>query len=238
MSDIFYKMDDLTLYFQEFGKGDPFVMLHGNGESSSFFDIQHRLLSKYFKLIAIDTRGHGQSPKGKAPFTLNQFAEDLHLFLQSGGFKKIHLMGFSDGANIAMIFALKYPQFLKSLILNSGNLYPEGMKPNVVKAICREYDKLTLLPDSEKTAHERSLLSLMMNEPHISADQLAKINVPTLVIAGDNDMILKEHTELIAHSIAGSTLRFIEGDHFIAYKEKDAFDREVIAFEKDNDFLV
>lgn len=122
---------DIKLYYSEHGSGEPLILLHGNGEDSGYFKEQIRFFSKHFRVIAVDTRGHGRSPRGKAPFTLTQFAEDLRCFMLEMGIKKAHILGFSDGANIAMLFALKYPQMTDRLILNSGNIFPSGMKLSV-----------------------------------------------------------------------------------------------------------
>ena len=79
-------------------------------------------------MIAVDTRGHGKSPRGNVPFTMEQFAEDLNNFLIKSGLSQVIILGFSDGANIAMKYAIKYPEKIKALILNSGNLNTTGIK--------------------------------------------------------------------------------------------------------------
>ena len=79
-------------------------------------------------MIAVDTRGHGRSPRGRGTFTLERFADDLKGFLDRRGLRRIILLGFSDGGNIALIFALKYPGYVDRLILNGANLNPFGMK--------------------------------------------------------------------------------------------------------------
>lgn len=127
--------------------GTPLILLHGNGEESSYFEHQIAYFSKEYRVIAPDTRGHGKTPRGTAPFTIRQFAEDLHLLLDDMGIGKAHILGFSDGANIAMIFAMKYPERVDKLILNGGNLEPRGMKWSVWAPIemgyilCRRFAK-------------------------------------------------------------------------------------------------
>ena len=75
-------MLDISLYYQEKGQGIPFVLLHGNGESGEYFKKQIEYFSNQYRMIAVDTRGHGKSPRGTAPFTMDQFAEDLNAFLE------------------------------------------------------------------------------------------------------------------------------------------------------------
>lgn len=115
---------DIRLCCVEAGEGFPLVLLHGNGEDHTYFKRQMGPFSQHFRVIAVDTRGHGESPRGTAPFTLEQFAEDLKEFLDGRSITRCHLLGFSDGGNIALLFALKYPEYVEKLILNGADLVP------------------------------------------------------------------------------------------------------------------
>ena len=103
---------DIQLHSYENGQGFPLILLHGNGESNAYFKNQIAAFGEHFRTIALDTRGHGDSPRGAAPFTLEQFAEDLHSFMEEKDIRRAHILGFSDGANIALLFALRYPQMV------------------------------------------------------------------------------------------------------------------------------
>jgi pimeloyl-ACP methyl ester carboxylesterase len=74
------------------------------------------------------------------------------------------------------------------------------------------------------------MMGLMVNDPNVAPEELAKIQARTLVIAGTRDMIKEAHTRLIAAHIKGAQLVFIEGDHFIANKCPEAFNKAVLAF--------
>ena len=119
---------DISLHFVEQGRGKPLILLHGNGEDGSYFKHQINCFSANYRVIAIDTRGHGQSPRGEKPFTIVQFADDLQDFMDENGIDQAILLGFSDGGNIALTFALKYPKRVEMLILNGANLFPSGVK--------------------------------------------------------------------------------------------------------------
>lgn len=222
---------DISLYYQERGKGEPFILLHGNGENSDYFKNQIEYFSDRYRMIAVDTRGHGKSPRGTKPFTITQFAEDLNELMIELNISKAIILGFSDGANIAMTFALKYPNKIKSLILNGGNLNPKGVKRIVQIPIEIGY-KITKIfsKKSEEAKKNMELLGLMVNEPDINTDELSSIHVPTLVIAGTKDMIKNCHTQEIAKSISNSQLSIIQGDHFIASKESEKFNKAVEIF--------
>ncbi len=108
---------NIQLSYREQGRGEPLILLHGNGEDSSYFAEQIRCFSKTYRVIAVDTRGHGRTPRGTAPFTIRQFAEDLKGLMDRLKIEKAHILGFSDGGNIALVFALCYPQMVDHLIL-------------------------------------------------------------------------------------------------------------------------
>lgn len=217
---------DIKLHFTELGSGYPLILLHGNGENSGYFEHQTKYFSERYRVIAVDTRGHGQSPRGTADFTIEQFAEDLHCLLDELRIEKADILGFSDGANIALTFALKYPQYVNKLVLNGGNLFPSGMKLSVHIPIIAGYYLTKLF----RKKHEHELLALMANEPHIQPKSLRRLDIPTLVIAGTHDMIKEKHTRLIAESIPSAQLVFIEGTHFIAHDSPDGFNRAVEKF--------
>ena len=124
-------MMDIQHYFIEQGQGEALILLHGNGEDCSYFEGQTGEFARYFHVFAVDTRGHGKTPRGERPFTIRQFADDLLAFMDEQGIEKAHLLGFSDGGNIAMIFALRYPERVNRLILNGANLNAKGVKPSI-----------------------------------------------------------------------------------------------------------
>lgn len=222
---------DIKLYYEERGSGEVMLLLHGNGEDHTYFVHQMKCFSKYFRVIAIDTRGHGKSARGNAPFTIRQFTEDLYAFMKEKGIEKAGILGFSDGGNIAMEFALKYPAMVDWLILNGANLNPRGVKCRVQLPIEIEYSFLSLPAKRSSAAKKkRELLGLMVNEPHISPSALQALRMPVLVIAGTRDMILKWHTQLIYRSIPDGRIVFVQGDHFVAQKNPKAFNREVLRF--------
>ena len=207
------------------------ILLHGNGENSEYFVGQIEEFSKFFHVYAIDTRGHGKTPRGEAPFTIRQFADDLSGFMNEHQIEKAHLLGFSDGGNIALVFALKYPARVDRLILDGANLDAKGVKPSIQIPIEIGYRFARLFARrSEEAARHAEMLGLMVNDPNVSPGELEKIQSKTLVMAGTRDMIKGEHTRLIASRIPDSRLVFIDGDHFIANKRPKEFNRAVLDF--------
>lgn len=217
-------MPDIQLHYIERGSGQPIILLHGNGEDSSYFVHQIEYFAQKYRVIAIDTRGHGQSPRGDKPFTIKQFAEDLHDFMDEKSINKAIVLGFSDGGNIALTFSLKYPERVEKLILNGANLFPSGVKPRYQKPIEFGYRIAKLFAKkSEKAKQNAEMLGLMVNEPHIEPAELAVLTMPVLVVAGTKDMIKESHTKLIYNSLPDAQLAFVKGDHFVANKNAEIF---------------
>ena len=222
---------DIHHYYIEQGNGFPFILLHGNNEDCSYFVNQMESFAQHFRVIAIDTRGHGKTPRGEAPFTIRQFAEDLLAFMDQHAIEKAHILGFSDGGNIAMVFALTHPERVEKLIFNGANLDASGVKRRIQIPIEIGYRITKLFSGkSHKAKKNAEMLSLMVNDPSVKSEELSQIQNPTLVIAGDRDMIKDKHTHLIAKSIPGAILSIIPGNHFVANQNPVVFNKTVLHF--------
>lgn len=225
---------DINHFYIEKGQGEPLILLHGNGENCGYFQGQMDVFSKRYHVYAIDTRGHGRTPRGDKPFTIRQFAEDLLGFMNDHRIEKAHLLGFSDGGNIAMVFAIRYPYRVDRLILDGANLDAAGVRRRTQIPIEIGYRIAKLFSGRSDAARlNTEMLGLMVNDPNVRPEELRKIHARTLVIAGTKDMIRESHTRLIAESIPDSQLVFIKGDHFIANKEPAKFNRAVLDFMKE-----
>lgn len=234
----------MKLYYQEKGSGQTMILLHGNGEDSSYFAGQIPVFSRRYRVIAVDTRGHGKSPRGTKPFSLLQFAEDLKELLDQKGLRKVILMGFSDGGNIALLFALKYPEYVDRMILNGANLTPFGVKASVQLPILAGYGtvaafslaaaclpgKILPVEARQELKHKRELLGLMVKGPWIRPGDLNRLRMPVLVIAGSRDMIRECHTRTIRRALPDGCLKILKGSHFVASENPEAFNRAVGAF--------
>lgn len=222
---------DIKLNYVEAGAGFPLVLLHGNGEDHTYFQHQMEPFAARFRVIAADTRGHGGTPRGQAPFTLEQFAEDLKHFLDGLGISRCHLLGFSDGANVALLFSLKYPGYVDKLILNGADLDPSGVRLSTQLPIILGWAALGAVKRvSPKVLPKWELLDLMVTQPHIDNLSLRALRMPTLVVAGDRDMIKQSHTRSIAAPIPNARLAILPGDHFLARRSPEQFNRLVLEF--------
>lgn len=222
---------DINIHYIEKGQGEPLILLHGNGEDNTYFKNQIDLFAKYYHVYAIDSRGHGKTSRGKKELSIKQFSQDLKDFFDMHQIKKAHILGFSDGGNVALVFAHDYPQMVLKLILNGANLFPNGLKKNVFFPIKMGYIFSKLFCwTSQKVRLKNELLGLMVKDIGLSINDLVSFSIKTLVIVGNNDMIKESHTRLIANSIKDSKMVIINGNHFIASNNPKEFNEVVLDF--------
>lgn len=220
----------IRLYCEETGQGEPLILLHGNSEDHTYFEKQTETLKDWFHIYALDTRGHGKSPRGTAPFSIRQFARDLKNFMDQHAIEKASLVGFSDGANIAMVFAGKYPQRVHKLILNGANISFEGIRTRERKCI-----QLAAIAADIQSKRDRKWLTkaemlALMTEFRMTEHELEAISTPTLVIAGTNDCIKSQETETISSHIPNARSVSIQGSHFCAKENPEPYNQAVLAF--------
>lgn len=222
---------EIEHFYIEKGQGEPIILLHGNGENSSYFKAQIEAFSERYHVFAVDTRGHGRTPRGNKPFTIQQFADDLVCFMNMHQIQKAHLLGFSDGGNTAMVFAIQHPARVIRLILNGANMNSSGVKRRIQIPIEIGYRIAKMFSSKSSSAKSNAeMLGLMINDPNVTAEELAKIKSRTLIIAGTKDVIKESHTKAIAEYIPNSQLVFLEGNHFVANNNPVEFNRAVLAF--------
>lgn len=225
-----------NIFYSEYFPADPqaptLILLHGNGEDHTYFVKQIPAFSPHFRLVLMDTRGQGQSTGGDGELNFSVFAADLLALMDHLQIAKAHLLGFSDGGNLALTFALAHPERVQSLILNGANLNPGGVKLSTQLPIVLGYGCCRLLsPFSHKAQQNGAVLGLMVNHPHIPSQALAALTMPALVIVGERDMIRDRHSQLIARSLPNAQfVRIPGGDHFCAAKCPEVFNHAVLSF--------
>ncbi|HJJ65048.1 MAG TPA: alpha/beta hydrolase [Methanocorpusculum sp.] len=222
----------ISLAYKKAGEGKPLILLHGNGGSSADFALQTNYFSGFREVISVDTRGHGNSPRGDVPMSFPQFAKDILAFLDEQEIEKADIIGFSDGANTAILFAAENPKRVGKLILCGACTSPKAVKRSVQIPIEIGYWIASRFknPKARKNAE---ILGLMVNDFGISEEHLRQIQAETLVLAGTKDMIRESHTKMIAETIPQAKLMFLEGDHFLPMKRANAFNRAVEEFLKE-----
>lgn len=197
-------VNGVRLFYEVTGHGRPLVLVHGNGENHHIFDEAIELLSQHFTCYAVDSRDHGQSSTVPA-LHYRDMAEDMTAFLKALNLQDVVFYGFSDGGIVGLMTALATER-ISTLIISGANLYPHGMTDEVYNAIEEDY----LATGSSKAL-------MMLKEPDITPEQLHWITVPTLVLAGSDDLIKEEHTREIAHEIPNSQLKILPNERHETY---------------------
>jgi pimeloyl-ACP methyl ester carboxylesterase len=199
------KINDIDLWYEKRGSGQSFILLHGNGESHEIFDMLIEELSKNFTVYAIDSRDHGKSTKINK-LSYKMMVEDVFSFINELKIEKPILYGFSDGGIVGLLLASDYPDLLSRLIVSGANTNPDGVK----KPWSIIFKILYLIFRQDK-------FRMMVEEPDISREDLKKINIPVLVLAGEKDLIKEKNTKFIAENISDSTLKILEKENHMSY---------------------
>lgn len=199
------------LWAEQTGTGRPLVLLHGNGESHRVFDRMVPLLAERHRLVGLDSRGHGASPRGDGPLTIARMADDVDAALRALDLHAVDVLGFSDGGNIALELALRHPGRAGSLVVVGANLFPAGLTAAslVPTVVARTVVRLAAraLPRLHGTGER---WALMTDDPHIRPVDLARLDIPALVVVGRRDAVRPEHTRLIVGSLPQARLATIE----------------------------
>lgn len=227
----YLKLQDTNLYYEIYGEGEPLILLHGNSGSIKDFYQQIPVLSKQYKVIAIDTRGQGKSiDSSKKDFTYKMFADDVKAVADQLKLNKVNIAGWSDGGNTGLEFALKYPEKLNKLITIGANAFPDGVDNRLTDHFENKMLVLKELKKPEQFSEQR-LLKIMLTQPRIAKKDLNKIGNKVLVIAGDNDVIKRDHTELIAKEIPNAELKiYSNATHMIPFENADQLNTDILNF--------
>ncbi|TWJ00015.1 pimeloyl-ACP methyl ester carboxylesterase [Mucilaginibacter frigoritolerans] len=221
------------MYYETYGRGEPLLIIHGNGGSINNFLYQIPFFAKSYKVIIADSRAQGKSVDPTDSLSYEMMTDDLNALLDKLNLKQCYVIGWSDGGINGLLLAIRHPDKVKKLAVTGANLWPDStaVDPFVYKWAMNENEKVKKEAVTPKTKNELKLLHLLSYEQHITVEQLHTITCPTLVIGGDHDVILPVHTMLIAQSIPNSYLWIIPNSgHSTPVFKKDQFNAIVADF--------
>jgi pimeloyl-ACP methyl ester carboxylesterase len=200
------RVNDVELYFEVYGTGEPLLMLHGGVNPSEMFGAPLAEMAKTRQVVALHMRGHGFSSDTLYPWTYEQMADDVAAALHEIGAAKVDVMGYSLGGGVALQTAIRHPEVVNKLIVISmafradGGDYPEiraafesmpSDAPSLGKAIAAS-PLATTYPDVNWTT--MMLKTGQMNQPsHDWSNEVAQIASPMLIMFADADSIMLEH---------------------------------------------
>jgi len=224
-------VDDIQLYIEEYGAGDPVLVVHGNGGSIETMDTVIPALAQHFRVIAVDSRAQGRSFDSDAELTYARMAQDLSLLITALNLGSVHVFGWSDGGNVALDLAFAHPEQVRRVAASGTNYSTVGYLETAAPLHLADDDPLKKVnlafADRYHDANERlcqqperlpvirkKLADLMLNYPNFTREQLATIQTPFLLISGDHDLIRLEHTVELFRQLAHVQLFIVPGaDH-------------------------
>lgn len=230
----FYSIRGFKMYAETYGKGQPLLIIHGNGGSIDNFINQIPYFSKKYKVIVADSRAQGKSKDAGDSLSYEMMADDYAALLDAMKIDSALVIGWSDGGINGLLLAMRHPEKVKKLAVTGANLWPDttAVFNDVEELVLPGYTALK--NKTTRTAQEKDgwkLLRLLVEEPHISLESLHRISVPTLVIGGDHDVIKPEHTMAIAQNIPNSYLWILPNSgHSTPLVYRDEFNRKIDEF--------
>jgi pimeloyl-ACP methyl ester carboxylesterase len=235
----FAPVNGIKIWYAVFGRGEPVVMLHGGLANSSYWGHQVRALQMHYRVIVMDSRGHGRSSRNEQPYGYDLMASDVLGLMDHLGIKKAAIVGWSDGAIIGLDIAMHHPERVSKLFAFAANSDPSGVadiaKSDVFNAyIARageEYKRLSPTPN-EYESFVDEITKMWETQPNWTDADLAKIKVPTWIVDADHDEAIKrENTEFMAAHIPDAGLLIQPNvSHFSFMQDPEQFTNDVLHF--------
>lgn len=235
--------DGARIHYAVYGAGSPVILLHGGLANSEYWGNQvPALVGADYRAILIDSRGQGRSSRDGRPYTYELMASDVVAVMDALRIRRAAVVGWSDGAIIGLVMAMKDPKRLTRLFAFAANMDPSGVNPTVLsnrtfiryeREAAKAYARLS--PTPEGFAELKAAIGRMWDsEPNYTAVELARITVPVAVVDGDHDeAILRAHTDFLAHAIPSAELLILPGvSHFAMLQNPTLFNSAMLGFLK------
>ncbi len=230
-----HALGDTTLYLESYGQGEPLLLIHGNGQRIAAMRAQIDHFSPRYRVIAVDSRGHGHSPSGDGRLSYEKIADDFAQLLQALDLGPVHVLGWSDGGIVGLLLAIEHPELVNKLAIMGANLNPQAAAdwtPALLASWRAQVDERIAAGD---TSRDWSLvlqrLDLLEFQPQIEPRALRRIRAPTLVMAGDKDVIRNSHTLEIFEQLPKAHLCIFPGaTHMIPERQPALFNATVERF--------
>lgn len=228
------------IWYATFGAGPPVILLHGGlGHSGNWGFQVPALVKAGYRVVVIDSRGHGRSSRDQRPYKYELMASDVLAVMDSLRLPKAAVVGWSDGACVALILGMKAADRIEGVFFFGCNMDPSGTKeiePGPVLDRCfgrhsKDYAELSATPD-QFSAFVAAVGLMMKTEPNYAASDLARIHVPVAIVQSEHDEFIRhEHADYLARSIPGSELIILPGvSHFAPLQRPDLFNSAILGF--------
>ena len=234
------EVNGTRLFYAQFGRGEPVLLLHGGMGSSNYWGYQIESLARSHAVTVMDTRGHGRSPVTSSAFGYELFADDVVALMDYLRLPNASLVGWSDGAVTGLLAAMRRPDRVARLFTFGANFSADGAKAGggrtpvfaAYSSRCRdEYRTLSPKPDKwpELIA---GLRTTWHSELNITKRKLGTLKCPTTMCVGQYDEIIKwERAQDMAQAIpAGRFVLLPDVSHFAMLQNPEQFNRALADF--------
>ena len=232
----------IRMYYELAGDGPPLLLLHGGAGNCRQFDRQRADFASRHRLVLPDSRAQGRTSDGPGPLTYHEMADDVLALLDLLGIGRADVMGWSDGGNIGIDLAIHHPGRVAHLVTFGSNFSPEGLEPAALEwnrtataasfgpEMRAGWTALNPQPENYEAAMNK-MLEMWRTEPRFTPLGLASIRVPTLVCAGEHDVVRREHTLALAEAIPTAESWIVPGASHAAMLERpDLVNPRVLGF--------
>jgi pimeloyl-ACP methyl ester carboxylesterase len=232
-------VNGVKIWYATFGDGKPVILLHGGLANSNYWGHQVRALQSRYRVIVMDSRGHGRSTRDARPYSYDLMAEDVVELMDFLKIPKAAIVGWSDGAIIGLDIAMKHPERVSKLFAFAANSDPSGVADIAASPVFnayiaradKEYQALSPTPDQYKPFLDQ-IGEMWKTQPNWTADNLRAIKVPTWIVDGDRDEAIKrENTEFMAATIPDAGLLLQpQVSHFSFIQDVEQFNSHLLHF--------
>jgi pimeloyl-ACP methyl ester carboxylesterase len=235
-------VNGVKLYYAQWGKGDPVILVEGGGDNTVQWGYLVPELAKHYRVIAYDTRCQGRSTCSPEPFTYELFASDLDALMDRLEIPNAAIVGWSDGAIVALEMGIHYPARVDRIFAHGANTSPDATNdidpshPPETSLVSRRWGKAQYETQSPApggySALEKRLNDLWSTQPHLTAAQLQSISAKTWIVDGAREEFVKRSdTDFMAETIPNALEVIIPGtSHYAPWQRPDLFNSAVLAF--------
>lgn len=214
----YVEINGAKIYYEEYGQGEPLMLIHGNGGNILTMGNQIDFFRKKYRVIAADSRGQGKSELKTDSLTYSQIADDLQGLANHLKLDTVSIIGWSDGGIIGLMMGMNNNLKINKIVSMAANLRPDStaVYPWVIDLIRKEKERVkSKIIESDKTEKwevKRQLLGLVSEQPSIKIEDLSKIKAKVLIMAADEDVIRNEHSIEIYENIREAQLCIMPGE--------------------------
>lgn len=240
----YVEVDGHQVWHEVTGTGQPVALLHGAFSGASSFAAQTpAFVAAGFRVHAPERGGHAHTPDRGGPLSYAAMADETIGYLAQEIAAPAHVVGWSDGAVVALLVAQRRPDLVARMVLIGQFYNSSGRVPNTeldawlrapesIGFLRQEYDEVSPDgPDHFSVVYEKTL-HMLDTEPEIDLATLSSITAPTLVLQGDRDEVTVEHSLAVVAALPDARLAVLPGTHTLPLELPDVVNPLIVGFLK------